>query len=191
MSRMPLGSRSSRDPAQQADRDRRRAARSLMPGMDGSVVLSTLRTFAPDLPVVIQTGYSAEATAQRLAQWRVLGVSRNPIGPISCSRASARCFSEPGALLQESSKSCVTTDVFSAFEGIRLAQEAFHLLAGLGTHAPYDERCTLDPSWRRTSLRLDQLACEYGICHGEREHGNAVQTLTSHDIADARSLSTI
>jgi CheY-like chemotaxis protein len=49
-----------------------------MPGMDGSVVLSTLRTFAPDLPVVIQTGYSAEATAQRLAQWRVRGVLQKP-----------------------------------------------------------------------------------------------------------------
>ncbi|MFT3922759.1 MAG: response regulator [Myxococcales bacterium] len=49
-----------------------------MPGMDGSVVLSTLRTFAPDLPVVIQTGYSAEATAQRMAQWRVRGVLQKP-----------------------------------------------------------------------------------------------------------------
>ncbi len=49
-----------------------------MPGMDGSVVLSALRTFAPDLPVVIQTGYSAEATAQRLAQWRVTGVLQKP-----------------------------------------------------------------------------------------------------------------
>lgn len=49
-----------------------------MPGMDGSVVLSALRTFAPDLPVIIQTGYSAEATAQRLAQWRVTGVLQKP-----------------------------------------------------------------------------------------------------------------
>ncbi len=61
-----------------------------MPGMDGSVVLSTLRTFAPDLPVVIQTGYSAEATAQRLAQWRVRGVLQKPYRAnqlLACIRA--------------------------------------------------------------------------------------------------------
>jgi signal transduction histidine kinase/ActR/RegA family two-component response regulator len=65
-----------------------------MPGMDGAAVLSTLRTFAPDLPVVLQTGYSAEVTAQRLAQWRVHGILQKPYRCAQLLQMITALFSE-------------------------------------------------------------------------------------------------
>ena len=49
-----------------------------MPGMDGTDLLSALRSFAPALPVIVHSGYPADSTAETLAPWHVAGVLQKP-----------------------------------------------------------------------------------------------------------------
>ena len=49
-----------------------------MPGMDGTDLLSALRTFAPALPVIVHSGYPVDSTAESLAPWHVAGVLQKP-----------------------------------------------------------------------------------------------------------------
>jgi len=49
-----------------------------MPGMDGDTLLSSLRSFAPTLPVIVHSGHSLERTSERLRQWNIAGVLQKP-----------------------------------------------------------------------------------------------------------------
>ena len=49
-----------------------------MPGMDGNDLLSALRAFAPTLPVIVHSGYPADATSESLARFKVAGVLQKP-----------------------------------------------------------------------------------------------------------------
>ncbi|MDB4977160.1 MAG: domain S-box-containing protein [Myxococcaceae bacterium] len=49
-----------------------------MPGMDGDALLSELRSFAPNLPVIVHSGHSIESTSERLTQWNIAGVLQKP-----------------------------------------------------------------------------------------------------------------
>jgi CheY-like chemotaxis protein len=49
-----------------------------MPGMDGSDLLSQLRAFAPDLPVIVHSGYPIDPTSEKFAAWKIAGVLQKP-----------------------------------------------------------------------------------------------------------------
>jgi CheY-like chemotaxis protein len=49
-----------------------------MPGMDGTDLLSQLRGFAPELPVIVHSGYPVDATSEKLAAWNIAGVLQKP-----------------------------------------------------------------------------------------------------------------
>lgn len=63
-----------------------------MPGMDGQDLLSELRTFAPQLPVIVHSGYPADSTAESLAPWRVAGVLQKPYRAARLSDMVRRVF---------------------------------------------------------------------------------------------------
>ena len=66
-----------------------------MPGMDGTDLLSELRTFAPKLPVIVHSGYPAETTSENLAAWHVAGVLQKPYRAARLSEMVRRVFSPP------------------------------------------------------------------------------------------------
>jgi len=49
-----------------------------MPGMDGSDLLSELRAFAPDLPVIVHSGYPVDPSSEKFAAWKIAGVLQKP-----------------------------------------------------------------------------------------------------------------
>jgi len=66
-----------------------------MPGMDGTDLLSELRTFAPELPVIVHSGYPAETTSESLAAWHVAGVLQKPYRAARLSEMVRRLFCTP------------------------------------------------------------------------------------------------
>jgi two-component system cell cycle sensor histidine kinase/response regulator CckA len=69
-----------------------------MPGMDGTDLLSALRTFAPALPVIVHSGYPVDATAESLAPWHVAGVLQKPYRAARLTEMVRKVFtvSQPG-----------------------------------------------------------------------------------------------
>ena len=65
-----------------------------MPGMDGTDLLSSLRSFAPALPVIVHSGYPADSTAESLAPWGVAGVLQKPYRAARLSEMVRNVFSE-------------------------------------------------------------------------------------------------
>jgi CheY-like chemotaxis protein len=65
-----------------------------MPGMDGDALLSELRSFAPDLPVIVHSGHSLESTSERLSQWKIAGVLQKPYRAARLSEMVRRLFGE-------------------------------------------------------------------------------------------------
>ena len=49
-----------------------------MPGMDGSDLLSELRAFAPNLPVIVHSGYPVDPNSEKFAAWKIAGVLQKP-----------------------------------------------------------------------------------------------------------------
>lgn len=68
-----------------------------MPGMDGTDLLSELRTFAPALPVIVHSGYPADSTAESLAPWHVAGVLQKPYRAARLSELVKRVFDPQAA----------------------------------------------------------------------------------------------
>jgi two-component system cell cycle sensor histidine kinase/response regulator CckA len=66
-----------------------------MPGMDGDALLSELRSFAPELPVIVHSGHSLESTSERLTQWNIAGVLQKPYRAARLSEMVRRLFGEP------------------------------------------------------------------------------------------------
>ena len=69
-----------------------------MPGMDGTDLLSALRTFAPALPVIVHSGYPVDSTAESLAPWHVAGVLQKPYRAARLTEMVRRVFTvaQPG-----------------------------------------------------------------------------------------------
>ena len=65
-----------------------------MPGMDGDALISELRSFAPDLPVIVHSGHSLESTSERLAQWNIAGVLQKPYRAARLSEMVRKLFGE-------------------------------------------------------------------------------------------------
>jgi PAS domain S-box-containing protein len=65
-----------------------------MPGMDGDALLSELRSFAPQLPVIVHSGHSIESTSERLAQWKIAGVLQKPYRAARLSEMVRKVFGE-------------------------------------------------------------------------------------------------
>lgn len=63
-----------------------------MPGMDGTDLLTELRTFAPALPVIVHSGYPADTTSENLAAWHVAGVLQKPYRAARLSEMVRRMF---------------------------------------------------------------------------------------------------
>jgi CheY-like chemotaxis protein len=66
-----------------------------MPGMDGTDLLSALRSFAPAMPVIVHSGYPADSTAESLAPWHVAGVLQKPYRAARLTEMVRRVFSAP------------------------------------------------------------------------------------------------
>lgn len=66
-----------------------------MPGMDGLSVLREARRTAPDLPVIIITGYSTEASAIEAINLGVAGYLTKPFRLPRILAATARALGEP------------------------------------------------------------------------------------------------
>jgi CheY-like chemotaxis protein len=65
-----------------------------MPGMDGTDLLSQLRAFAPDLPVIVHSGYPVDTTSERLAPWNVAGVLQKPYRAAQLAQLARTIFSK-------------------------------------------------------------------------------------------------
>ncbi len=68
-----------------------------MPGMDGDALLSELRSFAPELPVIVHSGHSLESTSERLTQWNIAGVLQKPYRAARLSDMVRSLFGAPNA----------------------------------------------------------------------------------------------
>ncbi|MDB4991532.1 MAG: sensor histidine kinase response regulator [Myxococcaceae bacterium] len=68
-----------------------------MPGMDGDALLSELRSFAPNLPVIVHSGHSIESTSERLLQWNIAGVLQKPYRAARLSEMVRGLFGEASA----------------------------------------------------------------------------------------------
>ncbi len=66
-----------------------------MPGMDGLSVIREARRIAPDLPVIIITGYSTEASAIEAINLGVAGYVTKPFRLPRILAATARALGEP------------------------------------------------------------------------------------------------
>ncbi|MET0283581.1 MAG: PAS domain S-box protein [Polyangiales bacterium] len=66
-----------------------------MPGMDGDALLSELRSFAPELPVIVHSGHSLESTSERLVQWNIAGVLQKPYRAARLSEMVRGLFGDP------------------------------------------------------------------------------------------------
>jgi len=66
-----------------------------MPGMDGDALLSTLRSFAPELPVIVHSGHSLERTSERLRKWNIAGVLQKPYRAARLSEMVRGLFGDP------------------------------------------------------------------------------------------------
>jgi two-component system, cell cycle sensor histidine kinase and response regulator CckA len=66
-----------------------------MPGMDGDALLSELRSFAPELPVIVHSGHSLESTSERLTQWNIAGVLQKPYRAARLSEMVRGLFGDP------------------------------------------------------------------------------------------------
>jgi excisionase family DNA binding protein len=66
-----------------------------MPGMDGLSVIREARRIAPDLPVIIITGYSTEASAIEAINLGVAGYLTKPFRLPRILAATARALGEP------------------------------------------------------------------------------------------------
>jgi two-component system cell cycle sensor histidine kinase/response regulator CckA len=65
-----------------------------MPGMDGTDLLSSLRAFAPTLPVIVHSGYPVDATSDNLSEWHVAGVLQKPYRAARLSEMMRSVFGE-------------------------------------------------------------------------------------------------
>lgn len=66
-----------------------------MPGMDGSDLLSQLRAFAPDLPVIVHSGYPVDASSEKFAAWKIAGVLQKPYRAARLLEMLRKVFPEP------------------------------------------------------------------------------------------------
>jgi two-component system cell cycle sensor histidine kinase/response regulator CckA len=66
-----------------------------MPGMDGSDLLSQLRAFAPDLPVIVHSGYPVDANSEKFAAWKISGVLQKPYRAARLLEMLRSVFAEP------------------------------------------------------------------------------------------------
>jgi CheY-like chemotaxis protein len=67
-----------------------------MPGMDGSDLLSQLRAFAPDLPVIVHSGYPVDLSSERFAAWKIAGVLQKPYRAARLLEMMRQVFPEGG-----------------------------------------------------------------------------------------------
>jgi two-component system cell cycle sensor histidine kinase/response regulator CckA len=66
-----------------------------MPGMDGSDLLSELRAFAPDLPVIVHSGYPVDPNSEKFAAWKISGVLQKPYRAARLLEMLRSVFAEP------------------------------------------------------------------------------------------------
>lgn len=66
-----------------------------MPGMDGTDLLSQMRSFAPNLPVIVHSGYPVDANSKTLAPFQIAGVLQKPYRAARLLEMLRNVLSEP------------------------------------------------------------------------------------------------
>lgn len=68
-----------------------------MPDMDGTDLLSELRAFAPDMPVILHSGYPVDLSSEKFAACKIAGVLQKPYRAARLLEMMRSLFPDPAA----------------------------------------------------------------------------------------------